>query len=498
VDAEASAKATFGYYYQSAEGELHGSENAHEVDQGRSQDANEGLVVFDENGFNCYSYAVQTQANGVDPDSHVRLCAVIPETSFTRTGNVVAWDTSIPAAPQDHPPAQWVPLQRDWNNLALFRTVTSNASFTPGRGADRATDGRYRLDADAVESAAGTEPYLQIDLGEVRDISNIRVLPAAAHAGALTGFRVYASANPMNGAGVPGGAAVHVYASDNEDDVSYERWNIWTRERTAPYTMLRARYIRLQHPGTTPAELRVAEIQVFGDVHAEPPAYPDGVCDPVAQDGFFQARVWNPIAGSFVSIDMRGDLAWRSHYGPTGSNGVVPDCTQYSSAPPQVPALPEWNIWNALAVGETGTDSWYLSDFNTTTTGHTTSSDSSTRVGAEFDQQAGFIATVHLSEAYEFTSGVTEEYQSTAYWGDGVNMGGEMTGYAGNVLPADVSCDYRPQPYAYRVTELSNTGYRHDIYVVDYFVHQGPSLWQRGNVPPLCLHDDAIFSDGFD
>lgn len=491
VDAEASAKATFGYYYQSAEGELHGSENTHEVDQGRSQDANEGLVVFDETGFNCYRYDVQSQADGVDPDSHVRLCEVIPDTRFTRTGSAVAWDKNIPAAPQDHPPAQWVPLQRDWNNLALFRPVTSNASFASGRGADHATDGRYQLDANAVESAgAGVEPYLQIDLGAVRDISNIRVLPANGHAGALTGFRVYASANPMSGAGVPGGGGVHVYASENEDDVSYERWNIWTRERTQPYNMLRARYIRLQHPGTTPADLRVAEIQVFGDVHAEPPAYPDGICDPVANDGFFQARVWNPLAGSFVNIDMRGDLAWRSRY---GSTGVVPDCTQYST-----PALPEWNIWNALAIGETGTDSWYLSDFNTTTTGHTTSTDSSTRVGAEFDQQAGFIATVHLSEAYEFTSGVTEEYQSTAYWGDGVNMGGEMTGYANDVLPAGVSCDYRPQPYAYRVTELSNTGYRHDIYAVDYFVHQGATQWQRDSVPSLCLHDDEIFGDGFD
>jgi hypothetical protein len=88
--------------------------------------------------------------------------------------------------------------------------------------------------------------------------------------------------------------------------------------------------------------------------------------------------------------------------------------------------------------------------------------------------------------------------QTTSFWGTGLEIGGEISGFAPAYSGLVNSCRYNPRPYAYRLVDLSNTGYRHDIYAVDYTVHQGPGLWQRGSVPVLCLHDDPIFGNGFD
>ena len=51
-----------------------------------------------------------------------------------------------------------------------------------------------------------------------------------------------------------------------------------------------------------------------------------------------------------------------------------------------------------------------------------------------------------------------------------------------------LTCGYFPHPYAYHLTERGNSSYQHDVYVVDYIVHQptGGSAWQRGSVPLTC------------
>src|SRR5690606_38718987 len=100
---------------------------------------------------------------------------------------------------------------------------------------------------------------------------------------------------PMNGDGIPSGGGVRSFAPETEDGAGLDRWNIWTRDRNAPYAMLKARYLRLQNPdaASQPQAIRVAEVQVFGDVHVDPPAFPASVCDSYEDDDRFQVSVWN-------------------------------------------------------------------------------------------------------------------------------------------------------------------------------------------------------------
>jgi hypothetical protein len=477
---DASVKATAGYNYQTHNGQIHGTENSYEINQGFSQDDGDALVVYEENSFNCYSYNLQTAEGGPSDESSARLCEILDDSHQVRATHARAWDRQIPALPADHPPAQWIPLQRDWASTSLFRTVGSNAAFQANAGADKATDGWF--DTAAESTAATQQPYLQIDLGRVRDISNIRVFPLAGEEGSLQGFQLYASATPMTGDGIPGGGSVHAYAPETEDGAGFDRWNVWTRERTSPYTMLKARYIRLQHAAS--AELHVAEIQVFGDVHIEPPTYPAAVCDPDEHDDTFLAKVWDATNGAFRNIQVRGDLLW------SGAQDVTMDCSNEG--------VNQANILSGIAIGDDASVSWQMGTLGTTLIGQDTGFDSSTRVGAEFDLEAGFIATVQAGGAYEYTNGVTEDVQSMTYWGTGLEMGGSIGGFDTDDQSLINACLYGARPYAYRLKDRSNVGYQHDMYVVDYIVAQNGQQWQRDDVPVLCLHADQIFADGFD
>jgi hypothetical protein len=254
---------------------------------------------------------------------------------------------------------------------------------------------------------------------------------------------------------------------------------------------MQARYIRLQHPGA--ATLNVAEIQVFGDVHSEPPAYPTAVCDPIGSDGLFNAKVWDAVNHQFRSIEVHGDLLWTG----TDFNPVFPGgCSNWDEN-----GIPHTAIWDDILIGGSATATWALSSESTNLIGNSTSFDSSYRVGAELDVEAGFIATVQAGASYEFSSGVTEENTTSTYWGTGLEIAGELGGFSDSSLTT--LCRYNTRPYAYRLVDRSNTGYAHDVYVVDYVVTEGESsaltAWTRANVPIECLGiADEIFASGFD
>ncbi|MBX3725479.1 MAG: PKD domain-containing protein [Xanthomonadales bacterium] len=482
---EASVRATAGYFWQASNGALSGSENSYRLDQSFSQDQGDALVVIEENTFNCYSYNVATQNGGQDPDSAVRMCEVVDGSRLMSGTDARFWDTQIPATPVDHPPAQWMPLHRDWASLSLFRPVTSNVQFAGGQVASNATDGLFTTQAASTGQAF--RPYLEIDLGRTMDISNIRVFPSAGNAANLKGYRVYASPTPMPASGLPSGGNVRVFAPETGDDVAYSQWSIWTRNRNNPSQMLSARYIRLQHPGL--ARMNVAQIQVFGDTRLDPPAYPEAVCDPLANDGYFNALVWDPgqgVSGGFRTIQVRGDLLWDG----SGGYPVNGGCNHHGN-------LRTHPIWANTAIGNSATTAWNLSQDASNLVGDITGFESAIRVGAEFDLQAGFIAKVQLGGAYEWSSGITEEVQTTSFWGSGLEIGGAIGGFAPAYSDLIQSCRYNPRPYAYRLIDVSNTGYEHTAYVVDYVVRQGPGTWQRGNVPVLCSRADAIFGNGF-
>ena len=489
IGGQVSAKATAGYNYQVATGASHGTENSQDLSEGAVQSSGEALVVFDENTFNCYTYDLSS-AEGPLPDSRARMCEFDHADGVT-SDDAENWDTLIARGTgPGGVPAQWFPLHRDWANLALFLPVTSNVDLPSATPASAATDGLFSASSASNGGAVVDNPYLEVDLGSVRDITDVRISPPPGFASDLKGYRLYVSAAPFAGAGVPSGAGVSQFEPGTGDDMAFDRWNIWTRDRNT-LAPLRARFIRLQHPG--PATLNVAEIQVFGDVHVEPPAYPAAVRDPVANDGFFNVRVWDAVDREFRSIEQHGDLLWDGTATDTGSG--FPGCGNFTG-------LPKLSIWANQLIGGSAVTTWDLGSNSQTAVGNTTSFDSSYRVGAELDVEAGFIATVAAGSAYEFSSGVTEENTTTTYWGTGLQIGGEIGGFNDASLVS--GCKYNARPYAYRLVDRSNTGYAHDSYAVDYVVTEGGSgaartAWTRDDVPLECLGiTDEIFASGFE
>ncbi len=483
---ETSLKATAGYNYQANNGSIHGSENGFALNQGFSSNLGEALMVVEENTFRCYSYDIRRydllrEATEIVPDSGLRMCEVIEDTRGVSATTAQFWDTVVPAATgSTAPPAQWTPLHRDWASLSLFQTASTN--FTPASGvAANVTDGRF---STALTSPPNiNRPYVQVDLGEVQDISNIRVFPRLGQAIRLRGFRMFVSEAPMTGDAIPGGSGVSVFAPETADDMPFDRWNIHTR--SAGGQMLRGRYIRLQHPGT--ATLDIGQIQVFGDVHVEPHRYPQGACDSDRNDNVFQVRMWNPRTSGWANIESRGQILWNG-------TGDMEGCSNYSG-------MQRWNIWSDLFVGSPASASWNLSQEGGVFSGDYSGFESSNRVGAEFDIEAGFVAKVQAGVSYEYSFGVTEEVQTVQYWGEGLEMGGTIGGFAPEFSTLVSTCRYTPRPYAYRLMDYSNTGYEHTVFVVDYVVRQGAANWQRDNVPEVCLNiqrPPEVFANGFE
>jgi PKD repeat protein len=502
VKFEISVVATAGHDWQSAHGAIHGSDTEYDYSEGQEATEGEALVVAEADDANCYSYDV-VQSTGAVPDSSMRMCQITYQERTAETGET--WNAQVDYT-QTSP--NWVPVQRDWASLAMFLPATSTIPFSSGEGPENVTDGLFSTSAVSVTT---TEPYLDIDLGKVQSIASIRVFPAAntdasgklvtplafnRAAAHLQGFRIYTSATPFTGADVPSRAGVIVFAPGTPNDVVYDRWNIMTLDSN--FRPLAARYIRLQHPGQDPATIDISQIEVFGDTHADPPAYPDAVCEPTANNGYFLARVWNAVAAGYQNIEERGDLTWsgtnatRQPTGVTLANGQA--CLNQTD-------VRETTIWNNLRIGNTGiTNSWDSTSDTTNTVGSYGSIESATRVGAEMETAIGseFVQAV-AGASYEYTFGVTSDTQSTSFWGNGLEIGGTVGGFDPQFENMVLPCGYFPHPYSYHLTERGNTSYQHDLYVVDYTVHQPntSSAWQRGSVPLACTGQDEIFADVF-
>ncbi|HST29156.1 MAG TPA: PKD domain-containing protein [Rudaea sp.] len=496
-----SLKFTAGHDWQSEHGAIHGSDTEYDYSEGQSASVGEGLVVAEGDDANCYSYNV-VQSTGAVPNSSLRMCQITYQERTAMTAET--WNNQSNYASVA---ATWVPLQRDWASIAMFRPATSTIPFSSGKGLENATDGLFSTPASSVTT---TEPYLDIDLGSVQDVSSMRVFPAADMDASgnlilplsflrampdLVGFRIYASATPFSGPDVPSGPDVSVFVQGANNDQIYDRWNIYTLD--ANLNPLRVRYIRLQHPGQSPARINVSQIEVFGATHLDPPAFPDAVCEPTAGNGYFLARVWNPVAAGYQNIEERGDLMWSGTNGkqqPTGVKVNGQDCINYTD-------VRETTIWNNLRIGNTGiTNSWDSTSDTTNTVGSYGSFESSTRVGAELDFEIGTNAVSFITGAsYEYTFGVNSDSQTTSFWGNGLQIGGAVGGFDQAFQNLVLTCGYFPHPYSYHLTERGNSSYQHDLYVVDYIVHQptGGSAWQRGSVPLKCTGQDEIFHDGF-
>ncbi len=510
----ASLRTTAERFHQAADGTVAGKERSFAVTEGFTQPGADGLVTVETNTFYCYSYDVSQADVGLDPDSALRICEIHdPENSTSRAPMSPGyWNREFPRAwaqaSGGNPPPNWVPVTRDWASIALFKPVTSNAGFLPGAGLQLLTDGRFTTH---VESQSRNQPYLEIDLGSVRAITNIRVFgPDDQPTADLTGFRVYTSTTPMPTAGLPAGPGVQMFAPDNFAGIIRARWNIWTwldnPGMSTGSEPLLARYIRLQSPAT--ARLNVAEIQVFGDVHQDPPRYPAAICDPHLHDGLFEAKLWDASTAAFRAVEVHGDLLWLGTgpaSGPSwGADGPYLQGCQNDAE--LMASNRNFSILDNVAIGYPGVTQWSYASEAGTSAGTTRSFESSTSVGAEFEASLSLGASFVAGGSTQFSSGVTRDYQSITFWREGLDMGGSVGGFDAPYNTAEYvnACKYNARPYAYRQVDQSSTGYRHTMYVVDYVVPQdvGGTAWSRGQLPQQCrsLPDagDIIFQSGFE
>ena len=491
IGAQVTAKVTAGYNYETRRGELRGSEETTTVGQSQEQDSGGGLVVIEENTFNCYDYEVVR--NGAEViDSNVRACEVVRSNAngdllraFVAS-DLQTWDTTTAgSAGPGGTPRQWVPLHQEWASLALFRRALPN-TFVSAAQLPLATDG---LMSTVLSSSVTTFPFFDVDLGSVQEITNIRVFPDQLNKAALAGATVFVSEASFAGTLPPSGAGVRAFAPDAVSDNGVDRWNVWTRSTTSPYAPIRARYIRVQHTSPNPRTLRVVELQVFGEVHIEPPAYPVSVCDPSPFDGNFRARVADTVnlPRAYRNIDVRGDLIW------TGAPTDLACGTNHG-------AVKQISIWSNIAIGGvsgTGVNTWTFDNETLDTQVNTTSIAHSTRVGAEVEAEAGAIVQAVVGGAYEWATGVTEENSTKIYWGSGINYAGAVPGFSG---VAATLCQYRPQPFAYAASERSNIGFEHRFQVIDYVVRD--FNWNRiDNPPPQACYPalaNPIFNSSFE
>jgi hypothetical protein len=481
-----TAKAKAGGNWQSTRGVETAFEQSTEYREGQSIAAGEGLVVVESNVFDCYSFRVERGGQAV-ASSTVRACEIVRAgTNGTNAREIdgislETWDTATARGPfAGTQPAQWTPLHPDWANLALFRPVTSQ--FLPAGGAfANATDGRF----DTAVQAFILAPYIDIDLGSVQDITNIRVWHAPSLQ-RLSRATLTASPNPIGTAPAPG---ERTFGFDPGTDNGIDRWNLWTRD-PATFAPLRARYLRIRATGTL--TLTVSEVQVFGDVYRAPVDFPDAVCDPTPNDGVFFAVVADKVSipNAWRLIHMRGDLLW-SGVPATTSDTRCPAPTYHLG----VQAAP---IWDTVSFAGSASNSWALSRQTTNLIGSNTSIEHSARFGAEIEAELGLVVGAVAGIAYEFATGATQAQSTTMYWGTGLEYAGAMNGFDD---PSAANCNYRPQPYSYAVTDRSNSGFTHRYTVVDYVV-RGLGWSRIGGNPPAAncfpARDDGVFSNSFE
>lgn len=510
--AEGEIKANAGGNFNRSHGIIHGAEDEYEIETGSSATQGEALVRTSEIPSDCYLYDVY-RTGTLEPDDRLRMCDPSPYAPVNNDTTALDWNSG--SAPTTSS-LNWVPLQREWASLSLFRPVGATSSVAFDGQAANATDGKY--DTVARTSAASANPYIEVDLGSVREISAIRVFPERLPTGRpknqlLWGFRLYASQTPFSGPGVPvGNDEFSQRVGPSISDTVYDAWSVNTRD-PATDVPLRARYIRLQYPGT--AMLDVAELQVFGDTHAEPPAYPEAVCDPDTSDGFILAEVWNPVANDYQNIDIHGTLMWTgaADFDTTFHTGVTINGVECVNDPGGLSPLSvyhapvqQWEIWKDQAI-ENSEEDWDLSNSHSTTTGSFSNVENGGHFGVEAETAIGPEEfRVIAGASWETESGITKDLESSTQLGSQHQVGGTIGEFEVATPGAAHGCRYFPRPYGYQTTQVSNSGFKQGMYVVDYAVRQRPhdgitDIWQRNRaLPAICGGDgnDVIFADGFD
>ncbi|WP_129670275.1 hypothetical protein [Candidatus Chloroploca sp. Khr17] len=446
----ATARVTAGYQYTGSVTNRGGTTEGKTTREAWTNDAG-SFAAIERTTYDCYNYRVVQ--DGQELDAGMRFCEYKDYASIAT--DVGRWNSLF--GPANNPQAlQWIPLNRDWANLALFRRATVAQSSTVGDAvAARAIDGIIDpafANGSVTQTEAEDAPWWQVDLGLTQELGAVRVwnrnnlgcddLTCAAQ---LRNFYVFVSDTDLrtisnDPAVLKDDPRVATFFSEGQGG---RVTNIQTYRNNAP---IFGRYVRVQLAGT--GYLALAEVQVFGERQVDPDRYPINVSDSDPNDGYFTVSLYNPLTGGIEQVRQRGRLLWNgANYGVLAARRI--------------------SVGNPVS-------SWSLTEERTTFTTQADATSHSVSIGAEFDAEVSAGGgKVVFGGGYEYTSGViTEDVRSTA-WGTSFELGGGVQGFpatVGGVALGPGQCEYGFQPYYYEVTEESSTGFLHRFIVVDYTV----------------------------
>lgn len=428
-----------------------------------------GFAALQRTTYDCYNYRL-VQGNQ-ELSGGMRFCEF--KGSAETATDISRWNSAFGPA-QNVDTLQWVPLNRDWANLALFRGAANVAQSSTQDGADpvRAADGVIDpvLAGNSVARTTNeAAPWWQIDLGRTHELGAVRVwnrnnsgCPDTSCARQLRDFYVFVSdVDPRTISNNP-----EVLKNDPRVRAFFNPGQAGRATNVQTFSggsAVLGRYIRVQLAGS--GNLSLAEVQAFSEGPVDPDRYPASVSPGPAGSGYFLVSLYNPNTGQLEQVRQRGRLLWNGAERGLLANRRVTVGNVVS----------EWSLINET--NQTGSVAESI--------GHSVS------IGAQFDAEVGGGGgKVIFGGGYEYTAGVVRETVRTTSWGKALEISGGVQGLPSSVAGVNLSpgqCEYGFQPYYYELTEEASGGFSHSFVVVDYTViglNRNASL-ELCRVPPL-------------
>lgn len=451
----ATIKATYERQWGRSSTKTSGSATSEEVVGYQANAAS--FVIYDESLYHCYTY--QLNQGSAAADGVARFCKFQKMLSKNRNPDLGTWDSE-----RNQRSNQWIPIVRDWANLALFRGADTQQSSTPvGANSAFVVDGQIGEDdgedGNGLENMSTTftdreqSPWWQVDLRRSEPISKIRVWnrngsdcaaqrqnPAEACPEDLTDFYVFVSDTPFTSNDPTQLAAapnVHVYFHAG---MGNKVTTLQTLQNRQP---IRGRYVRVQLKNE--GLLSLDEVQIFGPHHVEPHRYPKSLAYDEANRQI-KLTIYDKATQSWQETAIDGVLVWD------GGSELTTQVVGTGGG------IQGWSY--------TQTQEWYTSQVTTTS--------SSTSVGSEFDAEVGYIGKIQFGGGYQYTTGIGHEEARTISLGQSFEIGAEVKGFPPSYQGVNITwpkqCEYTIKPYYYWKREISDTGYSHFFLVVDYIV----------------------------
>lgn len=426
------------------------------------------FLILSESTYNCYQYQfVQGQ---VPIEGASRLCElqanpsnVPPYAVQDRQASIPFWDLSLLQGQNaiiSH--RHWIPATRPWANLALAsdsnNPVQALASSTLGTLAPALViDNRYP-DLQNAGAAALTQPertpWIQVDLGSVRDISKIRLWnQSGAAAATLNDFYVFVSEFDFRTlSDDPETLAAHALVGYRESFLAGQNDYVAGLPATTvrSYDLhdqpVRGRYVRVQmRDNGLNRSLGLREIQLFGPDHVEPSAFPRAIRPITGNTSEFEVEIFDRSLPGWKWVQVPGQIEWNGTDSASGN-------------------LLSLNV----LVGGTGYKQWTRSVDVTDGTLFENSSTVSNSVGVSMEGAVELLGNgINAGVGVSASSGLTTEYTQSITSGSGLEIAGRV-----GQLPANTNldCEYQYFPYFYTTRSRSDYGFEQQYRVVDYFV----------------------------